>query len=48
MGYNNKWVVLLTWCCESSKTKLNQNRGTDRLSVEMAGFVIMRAWFVTK
>jgi hypothetical protein len=34
MGYNKKKiVVLLTWCDESSKKKLNQDMNSDRLSV---------------
>jgi len=47
MGYNKKLVVLLTWFDKSSKKK-NHNRDTDRLSVGLTEFMMMKAWFIKK
>jgi len=38
---------LLTWCEESYKI-LNQNKEVDRLSVGVAGFMVIGVWFVIK
>jgi hypothetical protein len=47
MDSNKKLVVLLTWFGESSKKK-NHNKDTDRLSVGVTEFMMMKAWFVKK
>jgi hypothetical protein len=47
LSSNKKWIVLLTWRGESKK-KMNQNENVDKLSVEMAEFVVMKVWFVIK
>jgi len=49
MGYNKIFfskVCLLD--VANLQNKLNQNMGTDRLSIDVIVFMMLKAWFVTK